>query len=87
MRDITEYKSVEATLRESAQRFRLLFQQSPLGKAVLGAERTIQEANPALCRMLGYTAEELRQRTFADMAHPEDHGRGTVAADTQWRAR
>src|SRR6185369_3770113 len=30
------------------------------------------EANPALCRLLGYSEEELRELTIFDVTHPED---------------
>ena len=73
--DVTERKSAEAALRESEQRFRRVFEQSPLGKVTANPDRTLREVNPAFCRMLGYTAEELVGRDFIEIVHPDDRER------------
>ena len=70
--DITERKRGEAALHDSEQRFRRLFEQSPLGKAMAGLDLRFREVNPALCRMLGYTEVELVGRSFLDIVHPDD---------------
>ncbi|MDP3540305.1 MAG: PAS domain S-box protein [Azonexus sp.] len=60
-KDITERKESERILKESEERFRLIFESS--GEAILfaWADGRIQSANPAACRMFGYTEEEFRQ--------------------------
>ena len=70
--DITERKRGEAALRDSEQRFRQVFEQSPLGKAMAGLDLRFREVNPALCKMLGYTEAELVGRSFLDIVHPDD---------------
>jgi PAS domain S-box-containing protein len=70
--DVTARKLSEAALRESEDRFRRVFEQSPLGMATLGRDFRLHEVNPALCRMLGYTAEELEGRPLLDIVHPDD---------------
>ncbi len=70
--DITERKRGEAALHDSEQRFRQVFEQSPLGKAMAGLDLRFREVNPALCRMLGYTEVELVGRSFLDIVHPDD---------------
>ena len=70
--DITDRKLAEAALRDSEQRFRRVFEQSPLGKAMAGLDFRFRAVNPALCAMLGYTEEELIGRSFLDVVHPED---------------
>lgn len=70
--DITNHKLTEAALRESEERFRRLFEQSPLGKAMAGLDFRFRAVNPALCEMLGYTPEELIGRSFLDVVHPDD---------------
>jgi PAS domain S-box-containing protein len=76
--DITGRKLAEAALRDSEQRFRRVFEQSPLGKAMAGLDFRFRAVNPALCAMLGYTEDELIGRGFLDIVHPDD--RETCAA-------
>ncbi len=59
IRDITERKLAETAVRETEGRFRTFFEQSPLGHSIVAPDGRIQRVNPALCRILGYSAEEL----------------------------
>jgi PAS domain S-box-containing protein len=70
--DVTSRKLAEAALRDSEQRFRRVFEQSPLGKAMAGLDFRFRAVNPALCDMLGYSDDELIGRSFLDVVHPED---------------
>jgi PAS domain S-box-containing protein len=70
--DSADRSATEAALRETSERFRRVFDQSPLGKATAGRDFRFLEANPALCRMLGYAAEELVGRNFTEFVHPDD---------------
>ncbi|MGA3397781.1 MAG: PAS domain S-box protein [Acetobacteraceae bacterium] len=76
--DVTESKRSQAALRESEARFRRVFEQSPLGKVTADAAFHLREVNPALCRMLGYDADELIGRGLLDFVHPDDRA-GTAA--------
>jgi len=49
-----------------------VFEQSPLGKATADLDFRLREVNPALCGMLGYTAEELIGRNLLELVHPDD---------------
>jgi PAS domain S-box-containing protein len=71
-RDVTDARRTEAALRDSEARFRQVFEQSPLGKATADLEMRFREVNPALCRMLGYSAEELVGKPLMDLVHPDD---------------
>jgi two-component system cell cycle sensor histidine kinase/response regulator CckA len=59
-------------LAESEDRFRLLFDYSGVGMALLSADGRILQANPALERFLGYGAGELHNRRLAELLHPQD---------------
>jgi PAS domain S-box-containing protein len=71
-RDITERKRAEEALRESDARFRTFFEANPEGILIADFETKILEyANPSICRMLGYTKNELITMNIADI-HPKD---------------
>ncbi|MFA5204486.1 MAG: PAS domain S-box protein [Lentisphaeria bacterium] len=72
IRDITKRKQTETALRESEERYRLLFDASSDGLLIADSgTQMLSHANPALCRMLGYTAAELTTMRVADL-HPKD---------------
>ncbi|MGI8552283.1 MAG: sensor domain-containing protein, partial [Dehalococcoidia bacterium] len=70
--DITERKQAEQALRESEQRFRAIFESSPIGIARLDLDGRIVQSNRVLQRMLGYTEHDLLTMTFQNLADPED---------------
>ncbi len=54
--------------------FRNLFEESPLGILMICNETArIENANPRICTMLGYSEVELKQKTAYDLTHPDDH--------------
>ena len=62
---------LEELQREEAQ-FRAIFESTAVGIVFADAEGRPQECNPALERMLGYTAEEFQTMRISDFAHPDD---------------
>lgn len=70
--DITDSKRAEEALRESEQRFRSYFELASVGFAISSLERRLLAVNDEYCRILGYSREELLQKTWADLTHPED---------------
>ena len=72
LRDITERKRAEEALRDSEERFRVTFEEAPVGMVICVGDGVIVKANRALCRMSGYSEEELVGRHVRDLAHPED---------------
>ena len=71
LRDVTlgERRHV---VRDSDQRFRALFQSAAVGIAHCTLDARVQETNPALQRMLGYTTVELHGAPFASFTGAED---------------
>lgn len=64
--------NLNSALEESEERFRLAFDRAPIGMAIIGTNMRFARVNEALCTMLHYTEEELKQRTFMEITHPED---------------
>ena len=69
--DITERKKAEEALRESEEKFRDVFELSPLGKSITGIDGTLH-VNRAFADMLGYSQEELETANWRDLTHPDD---------------
>lgn len=57
---------------EGDARYRLFFEEGPLGMAITLPDKGWAYVNPRLCAMLGYSEDELRTMTGADLTHPED---------------
>ena len=74
IRDGSERAGREAELREARERFRRVFEDSPVAMALVGEDFRLSETNDAFCRLTGYTAAELAELTFADITHPDDVG-------------
>jgi PAS domain S-box-containing protein len=71
-RDITEHKRAEKMLRESEERFRLVFEKAGVGMLTMNPAGRILQANPRLCALLGYTEAELLEMTLLDITYPAD---------------
>lgn len=71
-RDITANKEHEEALRLSEEKFRRLFENSPIGIALVSLDRRLMESNPAFCAMLGYSEKELEYMPLADITFPAD---------------
>ncbi|MDD5432072.1 MAG: PAS domain S-box protein [Candidatus Omnitrophica bacterium] len=70
-RDITDRKKSEIALRESEEKFRTIFDNAVDG--IILADKVSQKfflANNAICKMLGYSNEEIKDLTVMDI-HPE----------------
>lgn len=71
-RDVSQREAMATALRQSEERFQALFEASSLGIAWADPEGRFLEVNPALCEMLGRTAEQLLSVSIQDLAHPDD---------------
>lgn len=70
--DISWRKQAELALQQSEERFRNAFDTAAIGMAIVGLDGRWLEVNGALCRMLGYSEDELMDKTFVDVTHPDD---------------
>jgi PAS domain S-box-containing protein len=70
-RDITERKNAENILRESENKFRKIFEESPFSILMTGKDFGILRANSSFCNLIGYTEEELKLFTFRTFTQPE----------------
>lgn len=71
-RDITEAKRAQATLQESEQRFRAVFEQSTGGIAQVDLDGRYVLVNDRYCAIVGRSREELLTLKMQDLTHPED---------------
>ncbi len=72
MTDITERKTTENALYRSVEQFKSAFDNATVGKAIVDLDGTWQRANPALCKLFGYSEEELLKTDFQTLTHPDD---------------
>lgn len=70
--DITEILQARAEARLAAEKFAGAFTSAALGMALVSLEGRWLDVNDALCRILGYTREELLQVDFQRLTHPAD---------------
>lgn len=71
--DITERKQAEEDLKESEKRFRAIFDQAPLGIAVIdSASGQFIRINGKYCDIVGYSQKDMLACTFQDITHPDD---------------
>jgi PAS domain S-box-containing protein len=59
-------------LRESDSRMQNAFEYAPIGMAWVSPQGHFLKVNPAVCRLLGYRAQELLGMTFQEITHPDD---------------
>jgi PAS domain S-box-containing protein len=78
--DVTERKRSEEALRRSREGFQQLFEEAPIGMAMIGADAGFGRVNRALCAMMGYSKEEMKAVSFDRFVHAGDLEAHMVAA-------
>lgn len=70
--DINERKREQIELRNSELQFKDAFEYSAIGMGLVSPEGRWINVNPQIPKMLGYSKEELIQKTFQEITYPED---------------
>src|SRR5882757_3752407 len=70
--DMTARKQAEEALRESEERFRGTFENAAVGIVHNDPAGRFLRVNEKFCAIVGYSREELLQKTLQDIVHPED---------------
>ncbi len=72
VRDITERKQAEEARRTTEERYRTLFDYAPDGILIVSPENIYIDANVSICRMLGYSRDELIGLAVTDIVDKTD---------------
>jgi PAS domain S-box-containing protein len=80
-RDMTHERAAQDALRASEERFRVAFEQGPLGISLLDLEGNFVQVNDAYCRIVRRSREELLRLGPVGITHPDD------VASTQYAMR
>lgn len=67
--NINNVKKIEKNLESSEDKFRRIFEISPVGKYLMGADGTLT-VNESFCKMLNYKANEIK--TWVEITYPDD---------------
>ena len=73
--DITPQKAAEASLRESEERFRTLFQHAPVAYQSLDRHGNLVAVNQAWLETLNYSEMDVIGKNFSDFLHPDRKAR------------
>lgn len=80
--NISSRKRFIKELQISEGRFRTLFDNAASGIALLDIDGNFLRVNGGCCRIFGYSAQELEQKNWRDITHPEDMvATGSLLAD------
>ena len=74
IRDITERKRAETAQRTCNEHYLALFEYAPDGILIADRQSCYIDANPSICRMLGYSREELIGLNASDIVAPAEVG-------------
>lgn len=69
--DLTQRKRAEEELRESEERFRVTFDLATVGMALLETDGRWITVNQELCKIVGYSREELLEKTLEEVFCPD----------------
>jgi diguanylate cyclase (GGDEF)-like protein/PAS domain S-box-containing protein len=65
-------READRGLREVRERFESAFDNAPIGMALIAMDGRWLQVNDALCRITGYTGDELKATTLGAITYPDD---------------
>lgn len=71
-RDISSLIESESAMRKSEEKFRRIFESSPLGISITDMSGNFIAGNPAIEKILGYDLDEYCSLSVSDISHPDD---------------
>ncbi|MCF7803292.1 MAG: PAS domain S-box protein [Candidatus Marinimicrobia bacterium] len=72
IRDVSQKMESKQAIFESETRFRKIFEESPVGMAILNQEFHFEAVNKSLCEMLEYSPTQLKAHALPSVVLPED---------------
>ena len=84
-RDVTEQRRIERARQHADARYRAIFESAVDGMVIFGSEGVLLDVNPAVCRMLGYSREEMVGRHFRTFLDAAEVARNPVRTDLSER--
>jgi PAS domain S-box-containing protein len=85
VRDITERKGVEEALRKSEEKYRFLFEQSPVINMIISIDGRIEDINESMINKLGYSKDEIIGKHAIEFIVPEQKERAAVELERCFR--
>jgi PAS domain S-box-containing protein len=76
--DISARKRTEGELADSEARFRVMFENAPVGILNVAPDGRFLRVNEAACHLVGYSADELTTKPLQDIVHPDDLAAGVA---------
>jgi len=70
--DQTNKHAAQRALQASEEQFRVTFEQAAIGMSRTGLDGRLLRVNQRMCDIVGYPRDELLQKTFQDITHPDD---------------
>jgi PAS domain S-box-containing protein len=70
--DITDWKEGDRALHDVAERFRLAFEDAPVGIALVDTNLEVMDANRRLCELVGWRRDELVGSPVSLIVYPDD---------------
>ena len=75
IRDISERKRSEALLRDSEERYRVVFETTGLATIIIEEDTTVSLVNNEFLRLFGYGIDEVVGKSWTTYVHPDDIAR------------